>query len=132
VSGSGVSIRTGGWADFYGPNAGYVLDLYEQFLQDANSVDPQTRAFFERWRPPDTRGRMAGDERTTADEKKNTDQRDRGIKTRVVDLGSSETTPKEDDDSNRERQMEASKLVYSVYANRARFVVRSFVRSFVL
>ena len=35
------------YAEFYGPNAGYVLDLYERFLQDPNSVDPDTRRAFE-------------------------------------------------------------------------------------
>src|ERR671913_1741548 len=32
---------------FHGPNAGYVLDLYDRYLQDPNSVDPDTRATFE-------------------------------------------------------------------------------------
>src|SRR5688572_30113457 len=38
---------------FHGPNAGYVLDLYERYQQDPASVDPQTRAFFEAWTPPE-------------------------------------------------------------------------------
>jgi 2-oxoglutarate dehydrogenase E1 component len=37
---------------FYGPNAGYVLELYERFQHDPASVDPTTRAFFENWTPP--------------------------------------------------------------------------------
>jgi 2-oxoglutarate dehydrogenase E1 component len=36
---------------FHGPNAGYVLDLYERFQRDPESVDPQTRALFARWAP---------------------------------------------------------------------------------
>src|SRR5579871_846408 len=40
-------------ASFYGPNAGYVLELYDRYRQDPNSVDPQTRAIFETWSPPD-------------------------------------------------------------------------------
>jgi len=36
---------------FYGPNAGYVLELYEQYLKDPASVDAVTRATFERWTP---------------------------------------------------------------------------------
>lgn len=36
---------------FYGPNAGYVLELYEQYLNDPASVDAVTRATFERWSP---------------------------------------------------------------------------------
>lgn len=39
---------------FYGPNAGYVLDLYERYLRDPNAVDPVTRAIFERWSPEQT------------------------------------------------------------------------------
>ncbi len=39
---------------FYGPNAGYVLDLYERYLRDPNAVDPVTRAVFERWSPEQT------------------------------------------------------------------------------
>jgi len=40
------------WRDFHGPNAGYILELYEHFQADPESVDAATRAFFERWTPP--------------------------------------------------------------------------------
>jgi 2-oxoglutarate dehydrogenase E1 component len=40
------------WNDFQGPNAGYVLELYERYRQDPNSVDATTRTYFERWTPP--------------------------------------------------------------------------------
>ncbi len=36
---------------FYGPNAGYVLDLYERYQQDPASVDPATRSMFQDWNP---------------------------------------------------------------------------------
>jgi 2-oxoglutarate dehydrogenase E1 component len=36
---------------FYGPNAGYVLELYERYQRDPSSVDADTRAFFEQWQP---------------------------------------------------------------------------------
>src|SRR5918995_1544286 len=36
---------------FHGPNAGYVLDLYDRYLEDPSSVDPDTRATFERVDP---------------------------------------------------------------------------------
>ncbi|WP_202901885.1 2-oxoglutarate dehydrogenase E1 subunit family protein [Thermogemmatispora carboxidivorans] len=36
---------------FYGPNAGYVLDLYERYRTDPSAVDEKTRAIFARWRP---------------------------------------------------------------------------------
>jgi len=37
--------------DFYGPNAGYVFDLYDRFLQDPHSVDAETQALFAGWTP---------------------------------------------------------------------------------
>ncbi|MEZ4714071.1 MAG: 2-oxoglutarate dehydrogenase E1 component [Caldilineaceae bacterium] len=39
-------------ASFYGPNAGYVLELYERYQNDPAAVDAATRAFFENWTPP--------------------------------------------------------------------------------
>ncbi|HEU4687004.1 MAG TPA: 2-oxoglutarate dehydrogenase E1 component, partial [Vicinamibacterales bacterium] len=36
---------------FGGVNAGYVLELYERYKQNPESVDPQTRAAFEGWNP---------------------------------------------------------------------------------
>ena len=38
---------------FYGPNAGYVLELYERYQQNPESVDAATRAIFESWTPED-------------------------------------------------------------------------------
>ena len=40
------------WNEFHGPNAGYILELYDQYRQDPESVDKPTRAFFETWQPP--------------------------------------------------------------------------------
>ncbi len=40
------------WQQFHGPNAGYILELYEKYQQDPNSVDAATRAQFEKWPPP--------------------------------------------------------------------------------
>jgi len=36
---------------FYGPNAGYVLELYDRFRENPEQVDPETRAFFATWQP---------------------------------------------------------------------------------
>jgi 2-oxoglutarate dehydrogenase E1 component len=43
---------------FAGPNAGYVLDLYDRYLEDPNSVDPELRTFFADFTPtlPPTNG----------------------------------------------------------------------------
>ena len=40
------------WKDFQGVNAAAALELYERFRTDPASVDPDTRAFFERTPPP--------------------------------------------------------------------------------
>src|SRR5690349_6640514 len=37
--------------EFYGPNLGYVLELYERYRKDPNAVDEATRKLFERWSP---------------------------------------------------------------------------------
>jgi 2-oxoglutarate dehydrogenase E1 component len=37
---------------FHGPNAGYVLELYDRFLAEPESLDEETRAFFATWTPP--------------------------------------------------------------------------------
>ncbi len=39
------------FSDFYGPNAGYVIDRYEKYLQDPASVTPDERDFFSRLAP---------------------------------------------------------------------------------
>src|SRR5688572_35511 len=40
-----------GWQDFAGLNRGYVLELYDRFKKDPKSVDPASRAIFEKWTP---------------------------------------------------------------------------------
>ncbi len=40
-------------SDFQGVNLGYVLELYERYLSNPNSVDSSTRAYFEHWIPPE-------------------------------------------------------------------------------
>lgn len=37
--------------EFHGPNAGYVLELYERYQQNPQAVDAATRRIFERWSP---------------------------------------------------------------------------------
>ena len=39
-------------SQFFGPNLGYVLELYEGYREKPESVDEQTREFFETWSPP--------------------------------------------------------------------------------
>lgn len=35
------------WEDFYGPNLGYALELYDQYTQDPNSIDPDLKEMFD-------------------------------------------------------------------------------------
>ena len=42
---------------FFGPNAGYVLELYERYHADPASVDAESRAFFATLDPADDRRR---------------------------------------------------------------------------
>jgi 2-oxoglutarate dehydrogenase E1 component len=37
--------------EFHGPNLAYILDLYEKYRNDPQSVDEATRALFARWSP---------------------------------------------------------------------------------
>ena len=37
--------------DFYGPNYGYILELYDRFLANPASVDEATRNLFANWKP---------------------------------------------------------------------------------
>ncbi|HSL23177.1 MAG TPA: 2-oxoglutarate dehydrogenase E1 component [Vicinamibacterales bacterium] len=48
-----------GWEEFQGVNEGYVAELYERYQRDPSSVDPETRAMFERSGPPPA-GNAAG------------------------------------------------------------------------
>lgn len=47
------------WKEFQGPNSGYVLELYDRWRQNPQSVDPEARAFFESWQPPEEPARKA-------------------------------------------------------------------------
>ncbi len=40
------------WQLFHGPNAGYVLELYDRYRQNPDLVDADARAFFSHWSPP--------------------------------------------------------------------------------
>lgn len=49
---------------FYGPNAGYVLELYERYLQNPANVDAATRAIFDTWAQEEQATRDGDEERT--------------------------------------------------------------------
>lgn len=41
------------WRNFYGPNLGYVMDLYEQYLQNPDAVDKDLKEMFDLWGAPE-------------------------------------------------------------------------------
>src|SRR5689334_11058808 len=41
------------WKDFQGVNAGLVLELFDRYRRDPQSVDEATRALFKTWTPPE-------------------------------------------------------------------------------
>jgi len=54
--------------EFGGVNAGYVLELFERYQQNPQSVDPQTRRIFESWTPaPDETAARASAPPTAAE-----------------------------------------------------------------
>lgn len=36
---------------FHGPNLGYVIELYERYLEDPSSIDPEMKEYFEKMVP---------------------------------------------------------------------------------
>ncbi|MEK4029790.1 2-oxoglutarate dehydrogenase E1 component [Pseudobacillus sp. FSL P4-0506] len=40
------------WSEFSGPNLGYVMELYEHYLKDPESIDPEMKQMFEEWGAP--------------------------------------------------------------------------------
>ncbi len=51
------------WSEFHGPNAAYVLELYDRYLTDPGQVDTATRAFFDRWTPQEIKAAITAGER---------------------------------------------------------------------
>src|SRR5262245_192263 len=39
------------YSQFHGPNAAYVLELYDRYRKDPQSVDAETRELFDHWKP---------------------------------------------------------------------------------
>ncbi|WP_046181351.1 2-oxoglutarate dehydrogenase E1 component [Domibacillus tundrae] len=42
------------WKNFSGPNLGYVMEVYEQYLTDPDAVDQELRQLFDQWGPPES------------------------------------------------------------------------------
>ncbi len=44
------------WEKFYGPNLGYLYEMYEEYQKDPHSVDVELQELFEEWGPPPEEG----------------------------------------------------------------------------
>ena len=44
---------------FYGPNLGYIVELYEQYVEDPESVDAETRQYFDEHGAPEASSPVA-------------------------------------------------------------------------
>ncbi|MBD1379005.1 2-oxoglutarate dehydrogenase E1 component [Metabacillus arenae] len=45
------------WEDFHGPNLGYVMEVYDHYLKDPESIDPDLKEMFDQLDgPPQTKG----------------------------------------------------------------------------
>ena len=40
------------WEEFYGPNMGYIYDVYEKYMENPDSVDPSIKSLFDELGPP--------------------------------------------------------------------------------
>ncbi|UII54317.1 2-oxoglutarate dehydrogenase E1 component [Cytobacillus spongiae] len=47
------SVQGPGWQGFHGPNLGYVIELYEQYLENPESIDPEMKAYFDEFGAPE-------------------------------------------------------------------------------
>ncbi len=45
---------------FPGPNYGYIVELYERYRENPNSVDAATRRLFDQWKPPEQPAALPG------------------------------------------------------------------------
>lgn len=47
-----MKTMTNPWNEFHGPNLGYLLEQYDLFMEDAESVDESLRSLFNQWGAP--------------------------------------------------------------------------------
>lgn len=47
-----ASLQNSPWKNFTGPNLAYLMDVYEQYLMEPESIDPELKSLFDQWGPP--------------------------------------------------------------------------------
>src|SRR4051812_10639218 len=78
------------WAQYYGPNLGYLQEMYERYINDPNSVDSTFQSLFERLGPPpaaDAAAPTAVAAPTSAPAAKGTAATDPAYLKKIVDAG---------------------------------------------
>ncbi|MGM7701584.1 2-oxoglutarate dehydrogenase E1 component [Pseudalkalibacillus sp. Hm43] len=68
------------WQGFSGPNLGYAIELYDQYKEDPDSVEPELKELFDKWGPPPTSSDDVADHSTAPVEMK----QDAGTMKKVV------------------------------------------------
>ncbi|WP_226666641.1 2-oxoglutarate dehydrogenase E1 component [Metabacillus litoralis] len=69
----GTNIRNYPWENFYGPNLGYVMEQYDLYKSDPDSVDIELKEIFDNWGSPSIQTKQstsAGNETISADKMK--------------------------------------------------------------
>ncbi|MDA1475050.1 2-oxoglutarate dehydrogenase E1 component [Bacillus changyiensis] len=54
------------WGEFHGPNLGYALELYDQYVKDPSAIDPDIREMFDQLGAPPGEIRTASEKNTEA------------------------------------------------------------------
>ncbi|MDF2669949.1 MAG: 2-oxoglutarate dehydrogenase component, partial [Paenibacillus sp.] len=49
---AGTEFDQSPWKQYYGPNLGYIQDMYERYARNPEEVEPSYKELFERWGPP--------------------------------------------------------------------------------
>lgn len=68
----GIQKRNFPWEDFHGPNLGYVMEQYDQYKIDPNSIDIELKEIFEKWGSPSiqtNQGSITSDNETISADK---------------------------------------------------------------
>ncbi len=47
-----TSYQASPWQKFSGPNLGYVMEIYDEYVNDPSSVDPELKSLFDQWGAP--------------------------------------------------------------------------------
>ncbi|QPC46564.1 2-oxoglutarate dehydrogenase E1 component [Mangrovibacillus cuniculi] len=48
-----LTAKVNPWDIFHGPNLGYMMEMYDRYLEDSSSVDSEMKEMFDQWGSPD-------------------------------------------------------------------------------